>query len=327
MNSKKYDVVGIGNAIVDVISHCDDVFLQNQSMRKGSMELIDKGRAEELYSKMGPATECSGGSVANSLAGLAQLGAKTAFIGCVKDDQLGKIFRHDMESIGIDFVTPAKLGGKPTATCMIFVTPDGERTMNTYIGACADLQPEDIDPDAVTSGKFLLIEGYLWDQEPAKQAIRQALQLAKEAGSKLVFSLSDVFCVERHRVEFGKLVEHSLDILFANEKELMSLYQTDLLADALASLRQKIDLAFITRHELGSVVVTADEIIEIPAVAVNKVVDSTGAGDLYAAGVLYGLAQGWSPQKAAGLGSRCAADIIQQMGARATQPLARHVAA
>jgi len=321
-----YDIVGIGNAIVDVLSHCDDTFILEQSMRKGTMALIDKGQSEALYGKMGPATECSGGSVANSLAGLAQLGAKTAFIGCVRDDQLGRIFRHDMESIGIDFLTPAKQGGKPTASCMIFVTPDGERTMNTYIGACADLQPEDIDAAAIQSTKYLLIEGYLWDQEPAKQAIRQALHLAREAGAKIAFSLSDIFCVERHREEFQHLIEHSLDIVFANERELMSLYQQPTLEANMNMLRNKVSLACVTRHELGSILMTANDDITIAPVNVPKVVDSTGAGDLYAAGMLYGLVREWPLDKAGHLASQCAADIIQQVGARATQPLNRHVA-
>lgn len=325
--TKQIDIVGIGNAIVDVLSHCDERFLEEQNMRKGTMALVDKGQAEALYDKMGPATECSGGSVANSLAGIAQLGGKTAFIGCVRDDQLGKIFRHDMESIGVRFVTPSRKGGKPTASCMLFVTPDGERTMNTYLGACAELQPEDIDTETIKAGRYLLIEGYLWDPEPAKQAIRQALSVARESGAKVAFSLSDVFCVERHREEFKKLVTNSIDILFANEAELASLYQKDSFEENLEVLRGKVDLACITRGEKGSILVTPERDVTIKPVRVSKVVDSTGAGDLYAAGMLYGLSQGWSLEDAGTLASKCAADIISQIGARATQPLNRHLAA
>ena len=325
--TKLYDIVGIGNAIVDVLSHCDDSFLEAQNMSKGTMALVDKGQAEDLYSRMGPATECSGGSVANSLAGLAQLGAKTAFIGCVKNDQLGKIFRHDMEAIGIDFPTPSKTAGKPTANCMIFVTPDGERTMNTYIGACADLQPEDVDASIIRAGNYLLIEGYLWDQDAAKQAIRQALAIAKESGAKIAFSLSDVFCVERHRDEFLHLVEHSIDILFANEAELQSLYQQESFEANCDILRGKVELACITRGEQGSLLLHASGDVVVDPVRVDKVMDSTGAGDLYAAGMLYGLSHGWSLKDSGMLASKCAADIIMQIGARAIHPLNRHLQA
>lgn len=325
--TSKYDIVGIGNAIVDVISHCTEDFIEAQGMQKGTMALIDEARAEQLYAQMGSATECSGGSVANSLAGLAMLGARTAFIGKVRNDQLGSIFRHDMEAIGIDFVTPAAVKGKPTARCLICVTPDGERTMNTYIGACADVRPEDINGEIIKQGKYLLIEGYLWDQPPAKQAIRQAVELAKLAGVKVAFSLSDLFCVERHREEFQQLINTSFDIVFANEKELMALYQHDTLMENMNALRGKVELGCVTRHELGSVLLTSEGDIDISPVRVAEVIDSTGAGDLYAAGVLYGLSQGWPLEQAGKLGSQCAADIIQQLGARPQRPLKRHLAA
>lgn len=327
MSDKKYDVVGIGNAIVDALSHCDESFIIEQSMEKGSMMLIDGDRSDELYRKMGPATECSGGSVANSLAGLAQLGAKTAFMGIVKQDQLGKIFRHDMEAIGIDFVGQPRAKGKATASCLIFVTPDGERTMNTYIGACAEITPEDIDEAVIKEGKILFIEGYLWDQEPAKAAIRKALDAASASGAKLAFSLSDVFCVERHRADFQALVKEKLDVLFANEKELLSLYETEDFDAAIRQLQQQVETAFITRHDKGSIVVTPEKTMRIAPDPVQQVVDTTGAGDLYAAGALYGLVRGWGLEQSGRLGSRCATDIIQQMGARALQPLDRHLAA
>lgn len=327
MTQKKYDIVGVGNAIVDVLSQSEEVLLEKYGMRKGTMALINEAQAEEIYDDMGVATECSGGSVANTLAGLAQLGAKTAFIGKVRNDQLGRIFRHDMEAIGIDFVTPAATKGKPTARCLICVTPDGERTMNTYIGACAEVQPEDIDGNTVQQGKYLLIEGYLWDQPAAKQAIRQAIELAKQAGTKIVFSLSDLFCVERHRPEFQQLVEHECDIVFANEAELLALYELGSFEESINHIRGKVELACITRHAHGSVLVTSQGDVPIQPVKVSEVVDSTGAGDLYAAGVLYGLSQGWTLEQAGNLGSRCAADIIQQMGARPQRPLKRHLAA
>jgi sugar/nucleoside kinase (ribokinase family) len=325
--TKKYDVVGIGNAIVDVISACEEEFLVTHAMRKGTMALIDEGQAESLYDQMGSATECSGGSVANSLAGLAQLGAKTAFIGKVKNDQLGRIFRHDMKAIGIDFIGEPAAKGKPTARCLICVTPDGERTMNTYIGACADVQPDDIDGEVIKQGKYLLIEGYLWDQPHAKQAIRQAIELAKMNGVKIAFSLSDVFCVERHRTEFQQLVAHEIDVVFANERELMALYEYPTLERCIAHIREHTELACITRHEHGSILVTRETDTLILPTKVAEVVDSTGAGDLYAAGVLFGLSQGWSLEKSGNLGSQCAADIIQQFGARPQRPLKRHLAA
>lgn len=325
--TKKYDIVGIGNAIVDVISACDEDFITSNQMRKGTMALIDESQAESLYDKMGSATECSGGSVANSLAGLAQLGAKTAFIGKVKNDQLGRIFRHDMKALGIDFIGEPAAKGKPTARCLISVTPDGERTMNTYIGACADVQPEDIDGHVIKEAKYLLIEGYLWDQPHAKQAIRQAMELAKINGAKIAFSLSDVFCVERHRTEFQQLVAHEIDVLFANEGELQSLYQKPTFDENLAELRGKVELACVTRGGNGSLLITKDTDTVIAPAKVHEVVDSTGAGDLYAAGVLFGLSQGWSLDKAGALGSQCAADIIQQFGARPQRPLKRHLAA
>lgn len=325
--TKKYDVVGIGNAIVDVISACEEEFLTQHQMRKGTMALIDEAQAEYLYDQMGAATECSGGSVANTLAGMAQLGAKTAFIGKVKNDQLGRIFRHDMKAIGIDFIGEPAQKGKPTARCLISVTPDGERTMNTYIGACADVQPEDIDGEVLKQGKYLLIEGYLWDQPHAKQAIRQAIELAKQSDVKIAFSLSDVFCVERHRTEFQQLVAHELDIVFANEHELLALYEYPTLERCMAHLREHVELACVTRGGKGSFMLTPEVDTVIAPAPVHEVVDSTGAGDLYAAGVLYGLSQGWPLERAGALGSRCAADIIQQFGARPQRPLKRLLAA
>lgn len=325
--TKKYHVTGIGNAIVDVLSHCEEQFLIDNRMVKGTMALIDAAQAEALYQKMGQTVECSGGSVANSLAGLAGLGAKTSFIGKVRNDELGRIFRHDMESIDIHFPTPEATNGKPTARCLISVTPDGERTMNTYIGVCADIAPEDIDINLIKDAQVLLIEGYLWDQDSAKQAIRQAVELAKQAGTKVAFSLSDVFCVDRHREEFKNLIRDYVDILFANEGEISSLCQQAHLSDNIEQVKDQAELVCVTRGELGSIILHEGKEYEIaPAEVQGRVMDLTGAGDLYAAGVLYGLTQGWDIQKAGQLGSKCASDIIQQMGPRSQQPLKRHVA-
>ena len=326
--TKKYHVTGIGNAIVDVLSHCEEKFLTENNMVKGTMALIDEAQAESLYGKMGNSVECSGGSVANSLAGLAQLGAKTAFIGKVRNDQLGRIFRHDMESIGINFPTPEAVTGKPTARCLISVSPDGERTMNTYIGVCADIAPEDIDASLIQDAQVMLIEGYLWDQDSAKQAIRQAVEVAKQAGTKVAFSLSDVFCVDRHRDEFNALIRDYVDILFANEGEMMSLGQQEGLMDNMNAYVDQVETLCVTRGEIGSIIMNGGKQYEIaPASIDGRVMDMTGAGDLYAAGVLYGLTQGWSFEKAGELGSKCAGDIIQQMGPRSQQPLDRHLAA
>lgn len=327
MTERKYHVTGIGNAIVDVLSHCDEKFIVEQRMAKGTMALIDESQAVALYDKMATAVECSGGSVANSLAGMAQLGAKTAFIGKVRNDQLGRIFRHDMKSINVDFPTPEAESGKPTARCLICVTPDGERTMNTYIGVCADIEPEDIDAQLIKDAQVMLIEGYLWDQDSAKQAIRQAVEIAKQAGTKVAFSLSDVFCVDRHRDEFKALIRDYVDILFANESEIASLGQQNSLQANIATIADEVDIACVTRNELGSLIISEGKQYEISPASLNgAVVDSTGAGDLYAAGVLYGITHGWSLEKAGALGSRCAADIIQQMGPRSQEPLNRHVA-
>jgi len=321
MTKPIYDVVGIGNAIVDVLSKTEDAFLKDQKLEKGTMMLIDEERAEWLYQQMGPATECSGGSVANSMAGLASLGARGAFIGKVKDDQLGSIFRHDMRATGIDFDTPAAKTGKATARCLIFVTPDAQRTMNTFIGACADITPEDIDENVIAKGAILYVEGYLWDQENAKNAIRKGLEAAQKHGRKIAFSLSDKFCVDRHREQFLELIDQHLDIVFANEQELLSLTLTDNFDAAVKQVAGKCDIMVITRSEKGSLIITRDGTETVPAEKVAKVVDTTGAGDLFAAGFLYGFSRNLPLKECAQIGNRCAARIIQQMGARTMTPL------
>lgn len=329
MNHPKptFEIAGIGNAIVDVLAMADDAFLKSENIAKGGMTLIDEARATALYEKMGTTTECSGGSVANSLAGFASLGGKAAFIGKVRDDQLGDIFRHDMRGIGVHFTTPAATGGAATARCLILVTPDAQRTMNTFIGACSQVSEADIDEAIIQASAMTYIEGYLWDQPEAKKAIRKAMDVARKAGRKVALTLSDTFCVERHRAEFLELVEGKVDILFANEAEIKALYQSDDFDAAVSRVRGKCAIAAITRSEKGCVVVGKDEVLAVPGEVVCEVVDTTGAGDLFAAGFLYGYCKGWEVKSAARLGNLCAAQIITQVGARSLKPLDHLLAA
>jgi sugar/nucleoside kinase (ribokinase family) len=321
-----FDVAGIGNAIVDVLSFTDEAILDRQKLAKGSMTLVDEARAHALYQGMGPSTECSGGSVANSLAGIASLGGRTAFIGKVAGDQLGSIFIHDLHSVGVHFSTTPLENGPATASCLVFVTSDAQRTMATYIGACSQVSEADIDEQIIAHSQVVYIEGYLWDTENAKSAIRRAIDLAHEAGRKIAFTLSDTFCVDRHRAAFLELIENDIDILFANEAELKSLYETDDFDDALAKLKGACDIAAVTRSEKGSVVLNKDGMEIAPAFPVAMVVDTTGAGDLYAAGFLYGYTRRKSLKECAMLGNRCAAEIITQLGARSLKPLKELVA-
>lgn len=319
-----FDVAGIGNAIVDVLSYCDDALVRSQGMMKGTMTLIDEQRAEDLYHMMGHATECSGGSAANTMAGLSSLGGRAAFIGKVYDDQLGKIFRHDLNGVGVYFTTPAATSGRATGRCLIFVTPDAQRTMNTYIGACAQIRDEDIDPAIVEKALVTYVEGYLWDEPETKQALRKAMTLAKGAGRKVAMTLSDVFCVERHRQDFLELLDGQIDILFANEAELMALFQTADFDAAVAAVQGRCEVAAVTRSEKGSLLVTAEEQTKIAAKPIRELVDTTGAGDLYASGFLYGYTRGYSLERCGEIASLAAADIIQHLGARPLKPL-RHL--
>lgn len=322
-----FEIVGIGNAIVDVLAMAEDRFLQGENIAKGGMTLIDEVRATSLYEKMGATTECSGGSVANTLAGFASLGGKAAFIGKVRDDQLGGIFRHDMRAMGVHFTTPAATDGAATARCLILVTPDAQRTMNTFIGACSQVSEADIDAAAIEASAITYIEGYLWDQPAAKSAIRKAIELARNAERKVALTLSDTFCVERHRAEFLSLVEGKVDILFANEAEIKALYETPDFDVAAARVRGQCEVVALTRSEKGCVVVTKNESIAVAGEIVRDVVDTTGAGDLFAAGFLYGYSKGWELKGAARLGNRCAAQIIRQVGARSLKPLDHLLAA
>ncbi|MBF0250613.1 MAG: adenosine kinase [Alphaproteobacteria bacterium] len=318
MTMPTYDVCGIGNAIVDVLSHEDDAFLARHGMTKGTMALIGSDDADRLYGDMGPGVECSGGSAANTIAGIASLGGKAAFIGKVRDDQLGAVFRHDITALGVHFPTPAAQRGPSTARCLIHVTSDAERTMNTYLGACVDLCPADVDADVVRASQVTYLEGYLWDREEAKAAFIRAAQQAHDAGREVSLSLSDPFCVDRHRNSFLELVENHVDILFANEHEILSLYQVDNFDEALQHVRGHCKVAALTRSAKGSVVISGNEIHIVDAEPGVTVVDTTGAGDAYAAGFLFGYTNGHRDDLAhcARLGGICSAEVIGHFGGR-----------
>ncbi len=309
-------VTGIGNAIVDVISHADDALLQKLGMPKGGMTLIDPSQAEALYGQMGPGIEMSGGSVANSMAGIASLGGTAGYIGKVKKDQLGDVFAHDIRAAGVEFTTQLAGDGPSTARCLIFVTPDGQRTMNTYLGACVELSPQDIDEALIKKSAVTYLEGYLWDPPRAKEAMLKAANLAHGSGRKVALSLSDAFCVQRHRAEFKRLIEDHVDILFANESELQALTQQTTFQASVAALRGQCELAVVTRGAQGAIVLAGDETYEVTAAKVSKVVDTTGAGDLFAAGFLYGVTHARSPIDSARIGALCAAEVIGHYGAR-----------
>ena len=316
MADKGYDVVGIGNAIVDIIARCDEGFITKHDLAKGSMQLIDADEANRLYAAMGPAVERSGGSVANAISGLASFGAKCGFIGRVAADQFGGIFRHDIRSLGVAYDTLPASDGAPTARCLILVTPDGERTMNTFLGASIDFRPEDLDLELIGAAKIVYLEGYLFDRDPAKAAFRKAARAAKKAGAKVALTLSDAFCVDRHRKDFKALVREGADIVFANEKEITTLYQVNSFEEAADAALKDCEMAVLTRSEAGSIIVAAGETIEIEAENVSRVVDLTGAGDLYSAGFLYGLTHGAPLPKCGRLGSLAAAEAISHIGAR-----------
>lgn len=318
----EYDVLGIGNAIVDVLAQSDDAFLDEHGLPKGSMTLVDSARAEALYDRMGPGVEVSGGSVANSVAGVASLGGRVAYIGKVRDDELGRIFAHDIRAAGVAFTTPPAADGPATARCLILVTRDAQRTMSTYLGACTGLGPDDVDRELVAASAVTYLEGYLWDPPRAKQAFRVAMDAAHAAGRQVALSLSDAFCVERHRDEFRELVDGSVDILFANRDEITALYETPDLDGAVAAVRGRCDVAVLTRSEQGSLVVTADAVHEVPAEPVARPIDTTGAGDLFAAGFLHGLTHGAPLAECARLGSVAAAEVISHYGARPETRLA-----
>lgn len=319
MTSPTYDVVAIGNAIVDILAQAEDSFIEEIGVAKGSMQLIFSPEdADALYAKMGPGREISGGSAANTMAGIAALGGRTAFIGQVADDQLGQVFAHDIRAAGVDFDTAVRPGQPATARCLIFVTPDGQRTMNTFLGASQFLPASALDEQLIANGAILYLEGYLWDPEEPRAAMRKAIEIARAAGRKVAFTLSDVFCISRHGDDFRKLIEDGMiDILFANENELLALCQREEFEAAVQHLHGKVPVLVVTRSEKGAIALVGGERVEVPAEPIARLVDTTGAGDMFAAGFLHGQAQGRSVRDSLRLGALCAAEIIQHYGARA----------
>jgi sugar/nucleoside kinase (ribokinase family) len=312
----KIDVLTIGNAIVDVIAKVDEDFVAREKLVKSSMNLIDEARAEELYAHMGPAMEISGGSAGNTAAGVASFGGKAAYFGKVRNDQLGSIFRHDMTTQGVHFATAATSDGPATARSFILVTPDGERTMNTYLGACVNLDERDVDAEVVKAAQVTYMEGYLFDKPDAKAAFRLAAKISQGVGQLTSVTLSDSFCVERHRDDFLDLIRSSIDIVFANETEIKAMYKTQSFSGAIDAARKDCPLVVVTRSEKGSVIVNGQETIEVPAHPVKAVVDVTGAGDLFAAGFLFGHTTGKPLAHCARLGSLAASEVISHVGAR-----------
>ena len=322
----KFDVLGIGNAIVDILVNVEDDFLAAHEIPRGSMQLVDEETSDKLYDQLGTAIECSGGSAANTIAGLASLGSNAAYMGKIKDDQLGHVFAHDIASLGIAFTTEKDNSGVSTARCLVMVSPDAERTMCTYLGACVNLTVDDIDPDMVAASAVTYMEGYLWDPEKAKAAFRKAMTLAHNAGRKTSLTLSDSFCVDRHKQEFRHLAEHEIDILFANEEELLMLYDTRDISVALKAVQQHCEVAAVTRGAKGCTIVSADEIIDINGYPVSDLVDTTGAGDLFAAGFLHGYSRGEDLKDCGRMGNLVASEIITHMGARPNVNLKQYLA-
>jgi sugar/nucleoside kinase (ribokinase family) len=322
MSEIRYDVVGIGNAIVDIIGHCDDAFLARYGAPKGHMRLVDAQTATNLYDAMGPAVEISGGSAANAMVGVASFGGRAAFIGKVADDEFGRIFAHDIRAAGVAFETPPATGGAPTARSLILVTPDGERTMNTFLGVSPELNRGEVDAALVRTAQIVYLEGYLFDRPEAQEAFRQAAEIAANAGRRVALTLSDSFCVGRHRAEFLELIRSHIDILFANEHEITALYETSSFDEAARRVQADTALAVLTRSAKGSVVLANGSTHSIPAEPVARVVDATGAGDLYAAGFLFGLAAGCELRVAGQIATLAAAEIISHIGARPMKPLA-----
>jgi sugar/nucleoside kinase (ribokinase family) len=315
-NDTEFDVIGVGSAIVDVLSHTDDAFLEAHGMAKGSMALVESEEdAEKIYAAMGPGVEISGGSVANSMVGVASFGGRAAFLGLVRDDQLGEVFAHDIRAAGVSFDVAPRSEGPSTARCMILVTPDAQRTLNTFLGISNQFGSAELDTARVAASRVLFCEGYLWDVPEAKEAMVEAMTVASAANRKVAMTLSDPFCVERHRAEFLALAEGRIDILFANEEEVCSLYEVDEFDEALQRVRGHCDIACLTRSAKGSVIVAGEEVHVIDAYP-TEVVDTTGAGDLYAAGVLYGYTRGLDLATSGRLGARAAAEVISHLGAR-----------
>ena len=323
MSDPEFDVLGIGNALVDVITSVDDSFIAAHDFPRGATTMVDLDRAEAVYADLPPAQETSGGSCANTIAGLASFGGAVAFIGRVRDDQLGKVYTHDLRSLGVHFDVAPASSGPASGRCLVMVTPDAHRTQCTYLGASTFIGPEDVDPEVVARARVTYLEGYLWDQPSAKEAIRKASAAGRGAGRQVAFTLSDPFCVDRHREEFRELVAHEIDILFGNEAEICSLYEVDNFDAALEQVRRHCRVGALTRGKHGSVVLGADEMHVIEAEPVDRLVDTTGAGDQYAAGFLYGLTHGHDLATCGRLGSMAAAEVISHYGARPAVSLAK----
>jgi sugar/nucleoside kinase (ribokinase family) len=319
------DVVAIGNALVDVLSNADDALLTELGMVKGSMDLIDTARAETVYAAMGPGIEASGGSAANTIVGVASLGSRGAYIGRVRADELGAVYVHDLRASGVAFDVPPAADGLSTGVCLVLVTPDAERTMNTYLGASAELHADDVDADLIRGAAITYLEGYLWDSPAAQDAYRFASEVAHEAGRRVALTLSDGFVVDRHRDTFLELIAGSVDVLFANDTEIQMLYEVDTFDAALAQVRHHCSVAAVTRGAQGSVLLAGDDVVEvgIEPLAGGRVVDTTGAGDLYAAGVLHGLLNGRDLHTCGRLGGLAAAEVISHLGPRPQTSLAK----
>ena len=324
MSNSRFDVLSIGNAIVDVLARVDEPFLAKHQLAKGMMRLIDEATAEELFADMGPATVISGGSAGNTAAGIASFGGRSAYFGKIKQDQMGELFGHDLRAQGVHFDSARAVNGPATARSFILVTPDGERTMNTYLGACVNLTVADIVPEIVSGSAVTYMEGYLWDRPEAKEAFVKAAAIARKAGRKTAITLSDSFCVDRHRDSFLDLIRNQIDIVFANEAEITSLYQTQDFSTALELAAEDCEVAVLTRSEKGCVVVSGDRLHTVPAHPIKKLVDATGAGDLFASGFLYGYTHGKPLDHCARLGALAAAEVISHIGARPEVNLAEH---
>ncbi len=321
MSDPTLDVVAVGNALVDVLSFEDEAFIVRHDLVRDSALMVDRQRSDAVYADLGPATEMSGGSAANTIAGIASFGGRAGFVGRVRDDQLGRVFTHDMRSLGVRFNGDLVPDGTPTGRCLVIVTEDAGRTMCTYLGAAAEFGPDDVDEQLVRAARLLYVEGYLWDQPSAKAAIRRAMEVARDAGRRVAMTLSDPFCVERHRDEFRSLAAGHVDVLFANEEEIASLYEVGEFDEALQHVRSDCGLAALTRGAAGSVLVAGNEVHIIDASPVDEVVDTTGAGDLYAAGVLFGLARDLPLRVAGDLGALAASEVIGHLGPRPQVPL------
>ncbi len=329
MDSQPYDVIGIGNALTDITVTVTDAFLKDNGLVKGSMTLVDHDQAAQLHSLLPPGSQASGGSCSNSMAGLAALGGRAAYIGRVRDDRIGGIFRQEIRAAGVDFDTPPATGGPGSGLCLVMVTPDAERTMCTFLGAASSLGPEDIQPETIRRGRILYLEGYLFDRDSAKKAFTRAAETAHAAagGRRVALSLSDPFCVDRHREAFQHLVAHHIDILFGNRQEYLSLYQTSSLEAALDAARSRCSLACVTDGAAGALLATASGIVTVPAVPVDRVVDSNGAGDQYAAGVLFGLSRNAPLEICGRIGALTGAEAVSHYGARPQRDLKQEAAA